>query len=165
MSQANRDRLEAHLRNAETLGGTAKRLTGSSVARSLLEDARHHQRHQTDRRQGEPTPRLAMHRLTGSLLDEIVRGSGDIEVHVIGGDGPSSAPPRKLEPAPARAPLRHYVAATLLVAVTLGLSAVLHWGLRLPDLEMLFLLTVMVTAVWFGRGPSALAAALSRSVL
>lgn len=159
MSQANRDRLEAHLRNAETLGGTAKRLTGSSVARSLLEDARRH--NVTRLIIGKATHSRLRDRLVGSLLDDIVRGSGDIEVHVISGDGPSSAAPRKLEPVPARAPLRHYVAATLLVAATLGLSALLHWALRLPDLEMLFLLTVMVTAVWFGRGPSALAAALS----
>jgi len=57
-------------------------------------------------------------------------------------------------------PLTHYVASTALVGVTLGLAAFLHSTLALPDPEMLFLLTVMVTAIWFGRGPSLFAAAL-----
>ena len=53
------------------------------------------------------------------------------------------------------------VAASALVALTLAISEVLRRLLHLPDLEMLFLLAVMVAAFRYGRGPSLLAAALS----
>lgn len=63
-------------------------------------------------------------------------------------------------PTQQRSPLRHYALAALLVVVTLATSVVLRRFLKLPDLEMLFLLSVMVAAFWLGRGPSLLAAAL-----
>lgn len=108
--------------------------------------------------ESKPTHSRLRERMRGSLLDEIVRGSGDIDVHVINGDEGGER-----LPAPAQqryAPPMHYVAAALLVGGTVATSLLLRVTLNLPDLEMLFLLTVMVTAVWFGRGPSIVAAAL-----
>lgn len=67
------------------------------------------------------------------------------------------APPRNDEP---RAPVAHYATTVLLVGATMLLSMLLRELLNLPDLGVLFLLTVMLTAVWFGRGPSLVAAAL-----
>jgi len=159
MSHADRERLEAHLRTAEALGGTVKRLTGTSVARVVLEDARRH--NVTKLIIGKPTHSRFRDRLRGSLLSEIVRGSGEIDVHVISGDPARDTSPPDMRPPQTYAPPQHYAAAAFLVAGTLGVALLLQLGLHLPDLEMLFLLTVMVTAVWFGRGPSAFAAALS----
>lgn len=157
ISDEDRERLEAHLRAAESLGATVAQLTGNRVAEALLAYAR---RHNVSRILiGKPTHSRLRDRLRGSLLDEVVRGSGDIDVHVISGnedERPRSARPR-LKP---EINLGHYGAATFLVAVTLVLASLLHTFLRLPDPEMLFLITVMITAIRFGRGPSVLAAAL-----
>lgn len=158
MSEGDRQRLEAHLRLAETLGASALRLSGSSVAEALLEHAR--KANVTRLVIGKPTHPRLWDRLRGSLLDELVRGSGDIDVHVIRGDDASDAPPRGAAPESERATSWHYLSAGLLVAGTLGLALLLRALMNLPDLEMLFLLAVMVAAVWFGRGPSVLAAAL-----
>lgn len=57
-------------------------------------------------------------------------------------------------------PLRYYGASALIVLVTLGCALLLRALKDLPDLEMLFLLAVMISAVWFGRGPALAAAAL-----
>ena len=43
-----------------------------------------------------------------------------------------------------------YLFATGLIALTLAAAVLLRATLKLPDLEMLFLLTVMVTAISFG---------------
>lgn len=51
-----------------------------------------------------------------------------------------------------------YGAALATVGSMLGVAMVLRASFDLPDLEMLFLLAVMVTATWFGRGPAMLAA-------
>ncbi len=158
MSDADRERLDVHLRVAETLGATVTRLSGAGIAETLLQYARKH--NVTRLVVGKPTHSRLRDRLRGSLLDAIVRGSGDIDVHVIRGDGGGEPSSRASRTSSARAPSWAYFAAALLVVATLGLAVVVRSALDLPDLEMLFLLAVMVTAVWFGRGPSILAAAL-----
>lgn len=158
MSETDRIQLDAHLRVAETLGATVTRLSGTSVASALLDYARKH--NVTRLIIGKPTHSRFRDRMRGSLLDEIVRGSGDIDVHVISGDSTSDLPTRGTSQPRRRASGWQYASASLLVAGTLGLALGLRSVMDLPDLEMLFLLAVMVSAVWFGRGPSVLAAAL-----
>lgn len=157
LTEADQVQLEAHFRAAETLGATVTRLSGPSVSGALLDYARKH--NVTRLIIGKPTHAPFWDRVRGSLLDEIVRGSGDIDVHVISGDSASEAPPRDPSAGSRRAPGRHYASAVLLFLVTLGLALVLRSVLDLPDLEMLFLLNVMISAALFGRGPSVLSAA------
>lgn len=151
-------RLEEHLRIAESLGATVTRLSGPSVSEALLEYARKH--NVTRLIVGKPTHSRLWDRVRGSLLDEIVRGSGDIEVQVISGDSSVEAAPGVGPTHEGRAPAWHYASAVMLVGVTVALALMLRRLMDLPDLEMLFLLVVMVSAVWFGRGPSLLAAGL-----
>lgn len=158
MSDAERNQLEGHLRAAEALDATVTRLSGPSVSGALLDYARKH--NVTRLIIGKPTHSRLWDRVRGSLLDEVVRGSAEIDVHVISGDAVHDAPPRSHAASSGRRPARDYIAATLLVAVTLGLALALRAFADLPDLEMLFLLAVMISAVGFGRGPSILAAAL-----
>lgn len=56
---------------------------------------------------------------------------------------------------------REYLWASLIVAATTALAWSAARLLRVPDVEMLFMLGVSVTAVRFGRGPSLFAAAAS----
>lgn len=158
MSAADRERLEVHLRVAESLGASVTRLAGQRVSEVLLVYARRN--NVTRIILGKPTHSRFRDRLWGSLLDEVVRGSGDIDVHVISGEDPSDATARREPGARAHAPLRHYGYATAVVAFTLAVAMALRITLDLPDLEMLFLLAVMLVAAAFGRGPSVLAAAL-----
>ncbi len=157
-SGADRERLEAHLRLAESLGATVARLSGASVAAALLSYARKH--NVTRIVLGKPTHPWLSDRLRGSMLDAVVRGSGAIDVHVIRGDEETSKDAQRSRASEERAPVKSYALATLVVAATLGIALALRAALRLPDPEMLFLLAVMLCAVWLGRGPSLLAAAL-----
>jgi two-component system sensor histidine kinase KdpD len=158
LAKGDHERLEAHLRLAESLGASVTRLAAHRVSEALLTYAR---RHNVSRIViGKPTHSRWRDRIRGSLLDDIVRGSGDIEVHVIKGDAAAPSTNPRQAGAAARFRLGHYVATTVLVAATIGLAVLLRSSLRLPDPEMLFFITVMVTAVWFGRGPSLYAAAL-----
>ncbi|HEY5961154.1 MAG TPA: DUF4118 domain-containing protein, partial [Polyangiaceae bacterium] len=92
--------------------------------------------------------------------DDVVRGSGDVDVHVISGDEALASEPPRVAASKQDTRVAHYVLASILSALTVGLAAFLRDALRLPDPEMLFLVTVMVTAVWFGRGPGLYSAAL-----
>jgi len=159
MSEADRDRLEAHLRLAESLGGTVTRLSGTRIPDALLHYAR--KANVTRIVIGKPTHSRLRDQLRGSLLYELVRGSGDIDVVVISGAEPDSAAPR-VRDTPEQRPVRFgpYAAATGIVGATLALAMVARRMLGLPDVEMLFILAVMITAIRFGRWPAVLAATL-----
>lgn len=158
MTNHDREQLEAHLRVAESLGATVTRLSGPRIAEAVLEYARKH--NVTRLVIGKPTHSRLWDRVKGSLLDDVVRGSGDIDVLVITGDRGGGGPPVQSRRPQRFAPLSHYLSASLLVGATIVLSMLLRATLDLPDLEMVFLLTVMIAAIWFGRGPSIVAAAI-----
>jgi len=157
-SEQARQRLETHLRLVETLGGRVTRLTSSRVADSLLDYAR--KNNVTRLVIGKPTHSRIRDRIRGSLLDSVVRGSGDIDVHVIRGDVGEPDSRKDASPSIVVAPLHAYVQAAGIVAATTLLGLAIRWTFPVPDLEVLYLLAVMATAARLGRGPSIFAAAL-----
>src|SRR5262249_17488992 len=90
ISAGDRERLGTPLRLAESLGAEIVRLTASKISEAVLDYSRKH--NVTRIVIGKPTHSRLRDLLRGSLLDEIVRGSGDIDVNVISGDlGAASA--------------------------------------------------------------------------
>ncbi len=158
LGDEDRERLESHLRLAESLGAEVVRLTGVGIPEAVLECAR--RRNVTRIVLGKPRHPRWRDRLGGSLVDEIVRGSGDIEVNVIVGDVEGDRERRELVPRPA-APASEYLRAVAVIALTTGVAAVVRALLAVPDVEMLYLLGVMIAALTTGRGASILAAALA----
>lgn len=159
LSPEDAERLDAHLRLAESLGGEIARLSGDRISEAILSHALKHD--VTRIVVGKPTHPRLRDRLRGSLLDEIVRGSGDIDVHVISGDsaeGTLAARPPRIEPL---VPTLDYAWSVLLVVVATGFAALLRTALALPDLVVLYLAVIILVAGRFGRGPSLLAAVLS----
>lgn len=150
------ERLEAHLQLAESLGGSVTRLTGTSIAETVLQYAREH--NVTRIIVGKPTHSRLRDRLWGSLVDEIVRGSGDVDVHVISGSSTADEEPEK--PIARQQPpgLLRYFWTFGIVAVTTGIAATARTVYAVPDVEVLYFVAVMVAAVSFGRGPSIMAA-------
>jgi two-component system sensor histidine kinase KdpD len=160
MTDADRGRLEAHLRLVESLGGEVVRLTGTTIGGALIL----HARKQNFSRLiiGKPTHSRLRDLMRGSLLDEVVRGSGEIDVHVISGDAPSGASPLAEPVKPARdINFEAYGLSLALVALATAVSAMGRALFALPDIAMLYLLVIMIAAARFGRGPSVLAAVLS----
>lgn len=152
-------RLEQYTRLAESLGASVVRLTGATVSGAILDYARKH----NITRLVIGKPRHARWRIgvRTSLLDQIVAGSGEIDVHVISGD-PATHDERAAGPRrPSVTPWTYYLWAALFVAVTTGLSIAILAVYEVPDLEILYVVTVMLTALRLGRKPSLVAAALS----
>jgi two-component system sensor histidine kinase KdpD len=159
LGKEDQERLEAHLRLVQSLGGEVSRLPAGNVAEAILGYAG--KSSVTRILLGKPTHSRLRDWWGGSLLEQIVRGSGDLDVSVIAGDD-DGAPPRARSPA-VRSPVvwLHYLWGLALVAGTTLIASGLRWSLGLPDVEMLYLACIMVAAALLGRGPSLVAAVFS----
>jgi two-component system sensor histidine kinase KdpD len=163
LTPAERQALAATVTLAERLGAETVALSGEKVSEALLEFAR--RRNVSRIVVGKPYHSRWRDRLRGSLLDEIVRGSGGIEVVVIpGGKKEKEKDEGNGRPARAPRPLREYaVAAASVFACTL-LCAAMYGRFDNSNLVMVYLLGVAFVATRYGRRPSALAAVLSVAV-
>lgn len=157
LSPADLDRREVNLRVAESLGAEVVRLVAPRVADALL----HHARAGRFTRivVGKPTHPRLWDRLRGSVVDELIRGSGDLDVHVVtGADGPRE-PPRHA--APPRFEPWGLAAAGGWVAAATAVGSLAQPALAPTDAALLLLLAISVTAYRHGRAPALAAAGLS----
>ena len=98
--------------------------------------------------------------LRGSVVDQIIRQSADIDVYVISGEVETAPAVETREWQPHR-PLRRYVWSMALVGAATLLGLPLHAVIDPANLVMLYLVAVVVAAAYLGRGPSVVAAVLS----
>jgi two-component system sensor histidine kinase KdpD len=157
LSRADQDIVTQNLRLAEQLGAQAVTLSGHRVSEELLAYARDH--NVTRILVGKPTHSRWRDRLRGSVLDELVRGSGAIDVHVITGDAEEGRPRPVPRPGPA-AQVRDYVEGIGVVLVVTTVSLLVRDHVQTIDIAMLYLLGVVLVSSRLGQGPSLLASLL-----
>ncbi len=153
-------RVDDTLRLAERLGAEIARLSGSDLAGEVLRFARRENITQivVGRSQAGFFTRL----LRRSLTDEIVRRSRDIPVHVVvNGQENVGAEPR---PRPRSNRLEFWLgmaAALFSVAIAVAVGRLLETWVKLPNLSMIFLVSVVFSALQFGLWAGVVASALS----
>ncbi|WP_437308840.1 DUF4118 domain-containing protein [Sorangium sp. So ce388] len=157
LSEADRGRVDRNLALAERLGASTVQLHGAEVAGEVLRYARRHNVSKIV--VGKPTHPRWKDFVYGSLLDDLVRQSGDIDVYVIQGTAEARQPePGPPERRPAR-PLAYAWSACVAVLCTLA-AWLMHPFSDLANLIMVYLLGVVFVASRFGAGPSVLASVL-----
>jgi two-component system sensor histidine kinase KdpD len=137
---------------AEQLGAQTATITGPSVSEAVLRFAR--ERNVSKLVLGKPAHPRWRDRIRGSLVDDLVRASGELDVFVIAGE---TGEPVEASPA-RRSPPRGYLFAIAVVAGATLLSMPLAASLDKLNLVMIYLLGVVLVATRYGRGPSTLAA-------
>jgi two-component system sensor histidine kinase KdpD len=158
LPESAQDRAGQTLRLAEQLGARTVTLTGSSVADEIVAYAR--EKNVTKIVVGKPVRYRWRDAVFGSVVDDLVRRSGDIDVYVITGE-------REAAPAvggPARERTTDWAAygeAVGIVALATALAWVLFPHFQPANLVMLYLLGIVLVARRLGRGPSILASVLS----
>jgi len=155
-TEARRDQLTLNLRLAEELGAEIVRLSGEDIADELLALARH--RNVTQIVIGKPLHSNLWALWERSPVDQIIRGSQGISVHIISGKPKMKNGQR---PAPAarsrRSPIKSYLW-TIVMVFLVTLINRLHSD---PvNIVLLYLLPVILSATFLGRGPSLLASVL-----
>lgn len=159
MSEADRERVAENLRLAEQLGAETVRLSGESAAHEAILYAR--SRNVTKIVVGKPTHPRWRDLVRQSFLDEIVRSTPDIDVHVITGEGrPVATSPTESNGTREPSDWRGFVAAVLAVATSTSLSWLAFGRTALADVVMAYLLGVVLVAMRYGYGPSIVAAIL-----
>ncbi|MBA4018231.1 MAG: two-component system sensor histidine kinase KdbD [Pirellula sp.] len=154
-SEADRARLEEHLRLAEELGATIAVTSGSDFASAIL----HYGRENNVTKIIVGKPRLSRWRewLRGTYVADLIRASGDIDVYVINGE---EAPAKHQRAAPESQPASRwpYVLSAAIVGICSLIAYPLSAYLAPTNLVMVYLAGVIAAALLLGRGPSILAA-------
>ncbi len=158
LAEAEQDRVAHTLHLAEELGGRALTLAGRSVAETVVEYARQH--NVTKIVVGKPLEPRWRQLLRGSVVNQIIQAGGPIDLYVISSDA-GTARPSDLAGWRPHPPWRRYAQAVLLVLLGSLLGSIVHRFLAPTNLVMIYLLVVVVAALYLGRGPAVLAAVLS----
>ncbi|MFN2171871.1 MAG: DUF4118 domain-containing protein [Candidatus Promineifilaceae bacterium] len=163
---ADQERISRTLHLAEELGAEVLRLNGRSVAETVVSYAI--SRNVTKIVVGKPLRRRWQELLRGSIVDQILKESQDLDLYVISG---------KVEATQVRKETQKFSAATppvrqkagwrayLLSAGLVGLATLAGLPLRPyinpTNLVMLYFVAVMVAAIWLGLYPAIVASLLS----
>jgi len=151
--------LAEHMRLAESLGAETVTLSGQKASEEILTYAR--DRNVTKIIVGKPTHPRWKDKLFGSMLDEMVRGSGDIDVYVISGDVGEPVPQPSEKMRKRKTPVRDWYLSIATVSVCTGIAYFMFPYIAIADLAMVYLLGIVFTTSQTGKGPSFLATLLS----
>lgn len=162
MPAQSQQRMQQNLQLARELGARVNALTGESVANSVIEFARQH--NVTKIIAGKPLRPRWFEILRGSVIDQIIRSSGSIDVFVVSEE---TETPQKAshgffaDAIKPHKPLGRYLSSLFLVFLMTLLGFPLRVFLDPTNLVMLYLVAVVIAAVFLGRGPSILASIVS----
>ena len=153
-SPADLDRVTRVLHLAEELGAKPITLPGQAVAPALLDYARAH--NVTKLVVGQPSRPRWREWLGASVVDQLIRASGAIDVHVVSGEPAPPGGERAQQPWVPHRPWDRYLKAGLLLAAVTAVGLPLRLVLSPTNVVMLYLAAVVYTAVAWGRGPAIL---------
>ena len=161
MAELDRARIVENLTLAEQLGAETVCLQGESAAQEVILYGR--SRNVTRIVVGKPSHARWRDRVRQSFLDEVVRASPDIDIHVISGEDavPNSRAASIAPPAEERIRWPGFCAALFAVAAATAFAWAVFGRSELADVVMVYLLGIVLVAMRFGYGPSILATVLS----
>lgn len=161
LSEKERDRIFRNMQLAEELGAKTLSVSGKDLTEEILLVAR--ENNVTHLVVGKPLQGRVQEWLSGgAVVDKLIRYSGGMNIHVIQGETEAKDEPKvKTLPVTPASPWRNYAAGLFMVA----LVTIANWWwfdyVEPVHIIMLYLLPVLLSAVWWGKGPSYLTAVSS----
>jgi two-component system, OmpR family, sensor histidine kinase KdpD len=156
LSKGAKEQVGRSLQLAEKLGGTPVSAFGINVADTAIEYARKH--NITRIIIGKTLRPRWQEFVFGSVVDQLIHHSGTIDVYVISSTEKMPEKPVELEPLLPASPPRGYInSLALLIVIT-----VIGWSVKSiispTNLIMLYLLTVVISAFFWGLRPAIMTA-------
>lgn len=162
MPPEKRERVNRILQLAEELGARSHVMPSSgsihATSQTIMEFA--HKNNITKIIMGKPLRPRWQELVRGSLVDHLIHESGDIDVYVVTSSDRPAVPPEE-NPLQLHSPLSRYLWSVLLVIAATGVGKLFVGRLEPTNLVMVYLLIVVIAAVYLGRGPAILVAILS----
>ncbi|GAB4578655.1 MAG: sensor histidine kinase KdpD [Anaerolineales bacterium] len=153
LSDADHDRITRTLRLAEELGGESLTLSGNSVAEAVLAYA--HANNITKIVAGKPIHTGWAALVRRSIVDQIIRHSGHIDVYVISAEPGDEDKPEFSLPSPLlQRRWKRILQSTLLIILATFMGLPLRGVIEPTNLVMLYLIAVVMAAVFWGRSPA-----------
>jgi len=160
LNEDEQTRLARHLALARELGAQVITTTDDNVARGLLRIAR--EQNATQVVVGKPIGWRGLDLFRGgSLLNRLIRDSGHIDVHAVRAEGEAPILRRPATPRFNAAAARGYWVALAMVGGVTALNEVLKHWLNYQSLALIYLLSVVVLAMFVARGPTLVAATVT----
>lgn len=147
----NRIRVQDFMRLAEELGAKIANISGNSVPEAVLHFAREH--NITKIVVGKPIRPRWYEILKGSVIDHIIRSSGSIDVYIVS-DSSQNAETVKAHSKDQRSTIWQYGSSLLLVVGVTLFGLLVDQFLHPVNLVMVYLLAVVFSAIYLGRGPA-----------
>lgn len=163
LTEAAKTRVAGALRLAEQLGGEAITLPGQDVAGEIIRHAAAN--NVTQIVVGKPAKSYWRELFGGSVSHDLIRRAGHISVHVVSvAEGEKEARPFATD---GKRPfsLRPYLGMLVSVAVALGVAELLSQVMDLRNIALVFLMSVLISAVTGGFWPALVASVLSALAL
>lgn len=157
LNPANRERIGRTLQLAEELGARARTIAGQSIHEAVLAYSRKH--NVTKIIIGKPPRPRWWEGYRNSVVDRLIYASGDIDVYVLSAEREAgkTALPAEWRP---HHPIFRYLLSLGLVALSTLFGLFFRGKIEPTNLVMIYLVTVVISAVYLGRGPSLLVAVL-----
>jgi two-component system sensor histidine kinase KdpD len=160
LSEEDQARLTKNLELARELGAEVINTADENLVRGVIRIARQH--NITQIVVGKP----AREGLTGlfrgaSFLRRLVEESGDIDIHVVRADKTEHPRPQFSFELPTQFLWRQYLAGAAVIAAVTLLNMLLEKPLQYRAIGLDYLLTVVILALFIGRGPVFLSATIS----
>ncbi|MHB8625802.1 MAG: ATP-binding protein [Aggregatilineales bacterium] len=152
--------LARNLSKVHQLGGELVTVAGPDVVSTIIQTARQH--NVTQIVIGKPArARLSEFLSGGSLVDRLIRASGDIDVYVVSGDPDEKSAPSTSPVLALHSGLHEYLIAVLAVIAAILVNLALLPVIGYQAVALLLLGVVMLLGSLVGRGPILVAAGLS----
>ncbi len=158
IAQGQRDRVAQMLQLAEELGAKSVSLPGQSVAETVTDYARRH--NVTKIIIGKPRRSRWVELVRGSVANELIELSGPIDVYLVN----SEVEPQVKPIGGARQQRSNWsrlLGGVALVAAATGLGALIAPTITPTNLVVIYLLSVVIAAIFLGRGPAIMVSILS----
>ena len=153
-----RDRIAKNMRLAEDLGAKTLTVVGENFIQEFLEVARNQNVTAIVIGKSKHSNFIEKFR-GGSIVDKIIRHSGDINVYIIQGNKESenvvSVRKKNKQHQP---PLVAYFYSLMMVAITTFCAYYISDYLEIFDTALIYIIPVLLSAIWWGRWPSYLTA-------
>jgi two-component system, OmpR family, sensor histidine kinase KdpD len=161
-----RDRIAECLRLAQGLGGEAVTIPGRDVASGLIDYAKSNNFTHIVIAKSQRSRWSEL--LRSSVTHQVIRRAGDISIHVIAEQRERKPPPRegsqRVETTTPRAEVidvKSYAGTLAMVAVALVVGLLLQQFLGISNIALVFLTSVLVSAIAYGLWPSLFACLVS----